>query len=58
MISYWKQSECSDLDCTKMVLIEELLELLDPVVLVCRGDIFIGKLSALPKLAMKFKGIQ
>ena len=42
-------SECTYLDCIKMV-IEKLL---DPVVLVCLGDIFIGKLSALPKLAQK-----
>ena len=49
IISYRNQSECTYLDCIKMV-IEKLL---DPVVLVCLGDIFIGKLSALPKLAQK-----
>ena len=54
IISYRNQSECTYLDCIKMV-IEKLL---DPVVLVCLGDIFIGKLSALPKLAQKIKGIQ
>ena len=54
IISYRNQSECTYLDCIKMV-IEKLL---DPVVLVCLGDIFIGKLSALPKLAQKIKGIK
>ena len=54
IISCRNQSECTYLDCIKMV-IEKLL---DPVVLVCLGDIFIGKLSALPKLAQKIKGIQ
>ena len=54
IISCRNQSECTYLDCIKMV-IEKLL---DPVVLVCLGDIFIGKLSALPKLAQKIKGIK
>ena len=54
IISYRNQSECTYLDCIKMV-IEKLL---DPVVLVCLGDIFIGKLSALPKLAQKIKEIK
>ena len=54
IISCRNLSECTYLDCIKMV-IEKLL---DPVVLVCLGDIFIGKLSALPKLAQKIKGIK